>query len=372
MKRILILLSIFSLMGLLFSCSQGNEGNASGNVDNPIEEEPNEDQRKVVYRLAKNSGYEGTYEEWLESISGDQIKLEVRNNCLMWKYVSESDNNYRLLLDLSSLKGEQGSQGESGESAYELAVEKGYQGTLEEWLDSLKGEQGNTGESGVGILKSEINEDGDLIITYTNGDIVNVGHVVGDGNEIQPKVVETGKCGPDATWTYYDDKTFVISGSGIITTNYGMRKYVEFAHKLIIEKGIEKVEGIGNGFFVTEVEIPDSVTSIGEGAFSGFDSLHSIVIPDGVTSIGDMAFYNCSSLTSIEIPNSVTSIRGEAFYGCSSLTSIEIPNSVTSIGGYAFSGCSSLTIYCEVTSKPSGWNDYWNSNNRPVIWGYKE
>ena len=94
---------------------------------------------------------------------------------------------------------------------------------------------------------------------------------------------------------------------------------------------------------LTSIVIPDSVTSIGRAAFSGCSSLTSITIPDSVTSIGSSAFSGCSSLTSITIPDSVTSIGGSAFSRCSSLTSITIPDSVTSIGGSAFSRCSSLT-----------------------------
>ena len=67
------------------------------------------------------------------------------------------------------------------------------------------------------------------------------------------------------------------------------------------------------------------------------------IIPNSVTSIGSGAFDGCSGLTSIEIPNSVTSIGGRAFDGCTGLTSIVIPNSVTSIGREAFSDCTSLT-----------------------------
>ena len=93
---------------------------------------------------------------------------------------------------------------------------------------------------------------------------------------------------------------------------------------------------------LTSIEIPNSVTSIGDEAFRYCNSLTSIEIPNSVTSIGDYAFYGCSSLTSIEIPNSVTSIGYSAFYNCSSLTSVVIPNSVTSIGSSAFSGCSKL------------------------------
>ena len=88
--------------------------------------------------------------------------------------------------------------------------------------------------------------------------------------------------------------------------------------------------------------IPDSVTSIGNCAFSGCSSLTSVAIPDSVTSIGWSAFEDCSSLTSVTIPDGVTSIDSSTFSGCSSLTSITIPNCITSIGNDAFLRCSSL------------------------------
>ena len=89
--------------------------------------------------------------------------------------------------------------------------------------------------------------------------------------------------------------------------------------------------------------IPNSVTSIGERAFEGCDGLISIVIPNSVTSIGNKAFYSCDGLTSINIPNSVTAIGNGAFEGCIGLTSVDISNSVTSIGRYAFFSCEGLT-----------------------------
>ena len=94
---------------------------------------------------------------------------------------------------------------------------------------------------------------------------------------------------------------------------------------------------------LTTIHIPDSVTSIGDRAFFGCNTLTSIHIPNSVTSIGDGAFYNCEDLTSIHIPNSVTSIGNSAFSECKNLTSIHFPDSVTSIGYYAFDSCENLT-----------------------------
>ena len=133
---------------------------------------------------------------------------------------------------------------------------------------------------------------------------------------------------------------------------------------------------------LTSITIGNSVTSIGSDAFYGCSGLQKVIVPDidiaawcgisfgngsanplcyahhlyrdenteitnlvipeGVTSIRWLAFKNCIGLTSITIPNSVTSIGDHAFYGCTGLTSVTIPNSVTSIGGYAFSGCTGL------------------------------
>lgn len=118
------------------------------------------------------------------------------------------------------------------------------------------------------------------------------------------------------------------------------------------------VTSIGNSAFkwcgsLRSIKIPDSVTSIGDSAFEWCSSLRSVIIPDGVTRIEDRAFKKCSDLTSITIPNSVTNIGKSAFEDCSNLVSIVIPDSVTSIEEWAFCDCRnlmSITMPNKVTS----------------------
>lgn len=97
--------------------------------------------------------------------------------------------------------------------------------------------------------------------------------------------------------------------------------------------------------------IPDGVTCIIGGAFSGYSSLESIVIPDGVNTIAECAFMGCTGLKSIVIPDSVTKIEGWAFDGCTSLQSIVIPDSVTEIEEWAFSDCYNLQSITIVTQE---------------------
>ena len=124
----------------------------------------------------------------------------------------------------------------------------------------------------------------------------------------------------------------------------------------------------------TSITIPNSVTRIGDYAFSGCTALTSITISDNVTGIGNYAFWGCTTLTSVTIPDSVTSIGHDAFQGCAALISVTIPSSVTSIGTGAFQGCTALTsvtIPNSVTSIGSG--VFWNCTRLTDIYcGFAE
>lgn len=104
----------------------------------------------------------------------------------------------------------------------------------------------------------------------------------------------------------------------------------------------EKVVGIADEAFknwagVTDVTIPEGVTSIGVSAFSLCSRLVTISFPKSLTDIGASAFYGCASLENVVIPEGVEKIEKDTFSSCSGLKSVVLPASIKSIGSNAFS-----------------------------------
>ena len=105
---------------------------------------------------------------------------------------------------------------------------------------------------------------------------------------------------------------------------------------------------------ITTINIGDSVQRIPNYFASNLNGLTSITISNNVTFIGAKAFYYCSSLTSIDIPNSVTSIGNSAFEDCSSLTLLNIGSGVNHIGQNAFKNCNFLlNVNCSAVNPPT-------------------
>ena len=116
-------------------------------------------------------------------------------------------------------------------------------------------------------------------------------------------------------------------------------------------KSIELKDGlqyIGNSAFdssgLTQLTLPNSLTSIKSGAFSGCSGLTQLTLSNNLTTIEDGTFYNCSGLTGeLTLPDSITSIGNSAFSGCSGLTQLTLPDSLTTIEDGTFYNCTSLT-----------------------------
>ena len=240
-------------------------------------------------------------------------------------------------------------------------------------------------ESACVVLES----DGDNKATYTYVDCDNPWYLPSKKSPMVSQKHASTNSHPQVVVTYQPESS----------DNYAYLSTAYIPETVVYKGKTYEVVGIDEYAFanspISSITIPNSVTSIGNGAFNGCKSLTSITIPNSVTNIGsgeykygywEGLFSGCSSLKSIivkegnpvydsrnhcnaivetatntlvvgcqstNMPSSITSIGQGAFAYCTSLTSIYIPNSVTSIGGSAFSGCSSLnsiTIPNSVTS----------------------
>ena len=101
---------------------------------------------------------------------------------------------------------------------------------------------------------------------------------------------------------------------------------------------------INLGTNLTEITIPNSVTSVGSNALTGCRNLTSVTIQNN--EISDLMFNNCNSLENITVPSSVTSVGTFAFNDCTSLTNITIKNNL--INETMFQGCNSLKNILEL------------------------
>lgn len=86
------------------------------------------------------------------------------------------------------------------------------------------------------------------------------------------------------------------------------------------------------------VEIPDGVTKICGGVFSGCTTITDVTIPNGVEKIDAAAFFGCERLTEIVLPDSVSYIGARAFENCTALENVTFPNNTVEMGRFIFGG----------------------------------
>jgi len=183
---------------------------------------------------------------------------------------------------------------------------------------------------------------------------------------------DSGTCG-DATYTFTSaTHHLAITGTGALkptstspTTVYPWTDYLSEIYSVSIAEGITDIKTGLAGSALRSVVLPESITAVLPGAFTGCSSLVNVTLgsqvtsvgresfslctslkninlPDGVTFIGDRAFYKCFNLTSIKLPPQLTLISDYTFFNCTSLLSIELPSGVTEVMEFAFRHCRSL------------------------------
>ena len=166
-------------------------------------------------------------------------------------------------------------------------------------------------------------------------------------------------------WSYDvnpDGKTVTITGYS------GENKKVQVISS-INGKTVTGIHGYNSGAqaafdsTITDIILPNTITTIGSSAFTRCTALKSIVIPNSVTEIGDYAFMGCSALPAVDIPASVSKIGYQAFDGCTALSAVTIPAGITETGDRAFANCTGLASVSLPNSMQIISNDMFNGCN---------
>ncbi|MBE6592526.1 MAG: hypothetical protein E7642_00860 [Ruminococcaceae bacterium] len=257
-------------------------------------------------------------------------------------------------LNLGSVKGEKGDKGDQGEQGVQgpqgIQGPKGDQGDKgesgEQGAQGPKGDKGDTGAAGRGILRTEVVRT-DLIIYYTDGtsETHSLDGIIGDPNE--KEILIYSKL-PDGTYG-------VMAG--------GMAKYEAVIEIPNTHNDIPVTQILANGFkdlvALQKVEIPNSITIIGNNAFYGCKSLSGVVLPSTIEVISQYAFYNCISLTGeLIIPETTRLIGKYAFYG-STYTSITLEDNTGWVTEPIFYVCNSSKTYTgTISTNSSGMTNF--------------
>ena len=187
-------------------------------------------------------------------------------------------------------------------------------------------------------------EDSQVEVALAQADTVEEVEALAEG------VVASGECGTGLTWVLTEDGTLTISGEGKMAnyqySGWGVAPWREYnPTRLVLNNGIISI----GKYAFTEcpiagvLNIPDTVTSIGEHAFHGCDGLTGkLTLPSGLTAINEYTFYGCRNLLGkLVIPDGVVSIGRHALAGCGGLFgTLNFPASLESIGYGAFEDCS--------------------------------
>lgn len=172
----------------------------------------------------------------------------------------------------------------------------------------------------------------------------------GDKDLIKRISPQTGSCGSSLNYAYYP-KTHILE----ITGKGEMRDFTSksqpwhdcYIEEVRIEEGCTSIGNLAfyESQYLTTVELPKTLKSIGAGSFAG-SSITKVIIPDNVFYIKEGAFENCQYLKSVILGDGIEEIGDYAFCNCPVTKYLTLPENVTKVGAYAFMGwkLSGLTL----------------------------
>ena len=242
-------------------------------------------------------------------------------------YITYSNSSISTLLgNVKGPKGDKGDPGSAGQngvdgkSAFELyqQAHPEYTGTYAEWVDSLKGEKGDPGR---GIASMLFNDDNELIVTYTDGTTQNLGTIPFTSDVLNYTLL------PDNTYGVYAGNGAAKVAVIDIPSLYKGRKVTQIM-----------ADGFKDLSMLQQINIPNTITTIGQSAFKNCVSLNNVRIPAGVKNLDDYAFFSCSSLSEITLVEGTETIGLYCFSNCTKLKTITLPDSLTTIKAYSFYG----------------------------------
>ena len=306
-----------------------------------------------AYEIAVKNGFEGSEQEWLASLKGEKGETGAAG-----------PEGSRGLLGLEGKPGQDGAPGKEGLHVTDAKVNDLLHLilTMSDGSEIDAGYVGVDREKGTGLpvfsSDSECIRPGDVYILDTNmrhltweSDNPAVARVTQDGLILG---ISEGECVISAT-SYSGEKaechirvaafTYSLKANGCIA----ITGYDGILENVVIPSEINgrTVDEIAPYAFmmketITSLQLPDTVTRIGSGAFSNCTKLSSVDFGEGLTFIGSAAF-SLTALRSLTLPESLLEIDYTAFCECSELESVSIPSKVKEIRAYTFSDCTKLT-----------------------------
>ena len=294
-----------------------------------------------------------------------QVNFEIADKCLYVKDVRMQDDNNSSPYSLSE-QGKFMAGYVNGEFNMNLGNFTNTYGSFALYfdiintVDEMSGEtfaytvESTTTQSGVNITTVILDNNGSSISQIPQGTVkpleitsstpisatikITVGGTQGVSVDLSQITITINQYVPQV-YDYFD---FEVNSDGKTVTLTSFDKDLAETTDIVIPATVSQNESgqwtDGNTYIVTDIFSP---TSSSDGVFF-YSGITSIELPSSLTSIGNGAFSYCGELTSITLPSSLTSIGGSAFWYCRGLTSITLPSSLTSIGRSAFSGCTNL------------------------------